>query len=784
MNKTDAVWILLTALVLSATSSCPGAESSTPSEMAIDNYSAANGLCWLVDLNKGWPVLGRMKRHLPLDAYRGAKDTIFTVALADSASPKPQVRKDSRDCLDAVYQLDAGRATLTINRLCPAILLDSPGKSVAFVSAAGPDYIAFSRNGKPVVYATSKLADLPAEAFSFDEPWILVWFGDSSPARAHIHRHDVEDERGVSKGPDGFNKEPNVVDIPVLLRLEHRVRSIQWNSQRGLVLNFAAEVGKLTAMPLAGGRLFLPEQTKQWAAGLPAEITEACRRWSARLSDFPVSVVESFVADPAGGTVTIKQRFKWNSFEDDWHSKSVKAAPIPPMLGLALTGGAPVHFFSAGRSVRPIDYNFMDTAGLAMAVEGVDKYEYKITNVNDLLRVPTHKPAVDGQTDAKLLQEKLEKHVGQMVDAGHIAPLFYIYGGIGGTWFSHFYWGTSSELAQALAMAYPYLSGPLKTEVVEYLKSEWKLKPPFEFDPRHYLSGTPRTPYELPWKEMSRHVTYALGREADYRRSDYLFSLYGVDAYLRLTGEPPDSNLRATALDLATQMLRKQDWAIMGPSRFRTIKDRHAVFYYNLQGAATYNRWLAGMIGFTRLAHRYGWADEEKLGYYLVAKLAMARVAQAHYVTQMYQRGLVRGRADSDNRTVLHIDTGCAVVGRGPMEVGVHQNQETPPFNDLVEEVGCLLGRYARSQCRIYLDQLDYSLPFWYISEAPKEQATEQRTTPLQYYSGNVLAQYWILGKRRSDFSHYLDTTRFLGDLYYIENLAAGIDSYTASAAK
>jgi hypothetical protein len=53
------------------------------------------------------------------------------------------------------------------------------------------------------------------------------------------------------------------------------------------------------------------------------------------------------------------------------------------------------------------------------------------------------------------------------------------------------------------------------------------------------------------------------------------------------------------------------------------------------------------------------------------------------------------------------------------MEVGVHQNQETPPFNDLVEEVGRLLGRYARPECRTYLDQLDYSLPFWYIGEAP-----------------------------------------------------------------
>ncbi|MCU0918118.1 MAG: hypothetical protein MUC88_26680 [Planctomycetes bacterium] len=112
------------------------------------------------------------------------------------------------------------------------------------------------------------------------------------------------------------------------------------------------------------------------------------------------------------------------------------------------------------------------------------------------------------------------------------------------------------------------------------------------------------------------------------------------------------------------------------------------------------------------------------------------------------------------------------------MEVGVHQNQETPLFNDLVEEVGRLLGRCAQAECRTYLSHLDYSLPLWYISEAPKEQATEHRTTPLQYYSGNVLAQYWILGKRGDEFARYLDTTRFSGDLYHIQNLAACLRSY------
>ena len=778
MNRAGAVLIALTALVLMQTYACDGSEAIySPSELAGDNFSTADGLCWLVELDKGWPALARIRRHLPLDVYRRTKDTIFTVAFADSDAPKPQAKKASWDCLRAAYQLDAGRAVLTVNRLSPAVLLESPGKSVTVNGKAGPNYVAFSRDGEPVVHSTTQLADLPPEAFSMDEPWVLIWFAGSAPGRAHVHRHDVEDERGVSKTHNGYNKEPNAVDLPVLLRLEHRVSSIRQDEHKGLTFNFPDAVGKLAVMPLAGGRLFLPAETKQWDTGLPTEVVRECRLWSARLKDFPVSVVESFAAQPASGKVTVKQRFQWSTFRDDWDSKAVKAAPVAPVLALALGSGVPVKFFSKGQIVQPVDYHFMDTAGLAMAIEGADEYEYEIAGLDKLLQVPGRRP-VPTEAGARLLQAKLERHIEQMVEAGHLAPLLYIYGGIGGTWFSHFYWATSAELAQALAMAHPYLSGSLQARVAEYVRSECAVNPSLKFDRGRYSSGRPRTPYELPQEDMSRQLNYALNREGDYRQSDYLFDLYGVDAYLRLTGERPSPGLRQKATESIMRMLRRQDWAVMGPARLRDIKDRHAVFYYNLQGAATYNRWLAGAIGFARLAHRYGWQEEEKLGYYLVGKLAMARIAQARYMPQMYQYGLVRGEAKNDNRTLLHIDTGCAVVGRGPIELGVHQNQEIPPFNDLVEEVGLLLGRYARAECKIYLDHLDYSLPFWYVSEAPKQQATEHRTTPLQYYNGNVLAQYWILGKRREDFTRYVDVTRFLGDLYYIQNLAAGIDSY------
>ncbi|MGB2819413.1 MAG: hypothetical protein WBF17_00425, partial [Phycisphaerae bacterium] len=614
------------------------------------------------------------------------------------------------------------------------------------------------------------------DALALSQPWLLVWFGTAAPLHGWPEPFDVENERGVSK--QWLQQAPPALDLPVLIRLEHKPASIRLNAGTDLELGFPRMVGKLAVMPLMGGKVLLPTETEGWSAGLPEEILARCRLWAAKLRDCPLTVEESFSADPDRGLLTVAQKFGWLSFDDDWKSPPVKAAPVPPMLALALAGGVDAEFFREGRKVAPVDYGLMDTPGRAMGIEGADAYEYRIGGLKELL-VRRPAPAAVAPA-ARPFQEKLARHVQQMVDAGSLRPLLYIYGGIGGTWFSHYYWPTSAELATALAEAHPYLPAQLQGKALAYLKDEWRRYPPLKFDPTRYTTGRLRTPYEFPWKEM-RQVAFAMQREERYRRSDFFHELYGIDACLTLTGEKPAPGLKDAATGLAGTFLARQDWAIMGPSRLHDERNRHAVFYYNLQGAATYNRYLAGAIGLTRLARRFGWKDVEPTGWYLLGKFAMARVGQARYVAAMHDAGLVRGQAGDDNRALLHIDPTCAVVGRGALETGVHQNQELPPFCDLTEEVGRLLGRHARAECGTYLDHLDRSLPLWYICEAPKQQATEHRTSPLQHYSGNVLAQYWVLGKTGEAFTRYVDTTRFLGDLYYIRNLAAAIDSFASA---
>lgn len=748
-----------------------------PAGLAAEKFRSGAGFSFRVAFVKGWPTLSHNTPLLPLEMYRGATSPVAAIAFADTAAPRPQM-EGGWEHRRATYALTGGKASLIVSRLSPAVLIESDRRNVALRWAAGPRHLAFVRGGKPIVAAAEKLAELKGDALAFSEPWLLVWFSSAAPLHGWPEPFDVENERGVSK--QWLQQAPPALDLPVLIRLEHKPASIRLNAGTDLELGFSRKVGKLALMPLMGGKVLLPAETQGWAAALPNDVLAGCRLWAAKLRDYPLTVQESFLVDADKGELTVAQKFGWLSFDDDWNSPPVKAAPVPPMLALAVGAGAHVKFFRDDKEVRPVDYHLMDTPGKAMGIEGADAYEYRIGGLKELLARRPGPAAV--APAARPLQEKLAGHVQEMVDAGPLQPLLYIYGGIGGTWFSHYYWSTSAELATALATAHPYLPTALQDKAVAYLKDEWRRFPPLKFDRARYTTGRLRTPYEFPWKEM-RQVAFAMQREERYRRGDCFHELYGIDACLTLTGEEPAGGLKDAASRLAGTFLARQDWAILGPSRLRDERNRHAVFYYNLQGPATYNRWLAGAVGLTRLAGRLGWKDIEPAAWYLLGKLAMARVAQARYVAAMHKAGLVRGAAGDDNRALLHIDPTCAVVGRGALETGVHQNQELPPFCDLTEEVGRLLGTCARAECKTYLDHLDRSLPLWYISEAPKQQATEHRTSPLQHYSGNVLAQYWVLGKTGEAFTRYVDTTRFLGDLYYIRNLAAAIDSFAAGEA-
>ena len=746
-----------------------------PSELARGAFQGEGGFSFRVEFADEEIVFKRTAPDLPLrgegmPAWMGEAYELFRLSPGPGAK-RIRVERNAWERQVGVYGVSSGEARVVLSRLTPAVLIDSPSRTVVLRNRA-PTRVAFLSGGEVV---SRNVEEFP-EKLALDEPWVLGWFGKATPYRNYPEVADLDDEHtGADKVSLGKRRPANL-DMPLLFRLEHKPKAIRSDGS-AVALEFEESAGKVAVMPLFGGKGLSPEETEEWTRQLPDKVIEQCRLWSQRLRDYPLSVKETFAVDAENDVLSIGQEFTWESFRDDWGTPPVKVAAVPPMLGLALGGGVPVTFHQDGREVQPADYNLMDTPGKAMGIEGADSYEYRIRGLSEYL-LYQRKPATLAR-ETEHLRTKLEKHIREMVDAGHLAPLFYVYGGIGSDTAAYFYWSSSADLAKAMRAAFPYVSNELQGQVREYLKEEWRINPPFQVNTDLYFKGANRAPYEMPWEEMN--LVAAWNREKALRQSRLFGDLYGVHAYMKITGERPDAAaMKEQVGKLTSELLQTQDWALCGPVKPRIIRggffDPYS--YYRRNGQSTYNSWLAGAIGMVRIAKEFGWKEEEELGWYLFGKLAIARIGQARYTAELHRLGLVRGDEKQDWRTLVHIDRETAIVLRGSVFSVVREDQEIPPFIDLVEEVGRLLGKHAREECRMYLDNLDESMPLWWISEAPKQSASEQRLCPLQHKSGNVLAQHWILGKTRENFRRYVDTTRFKGDFYYIENLAALIDSY------
>ena len=791
MRTTLATSTALSLLVLTASaSSAERAVPGTPTRTA-EAPQTATGLSLRVDVAPGQVTLRRPQdlithtRGLP-GVYRGATDPLLAVALAEGNVEQAEgswVHKDYR------HTGPAGTARVIVSRLSPAVLMELPETTLRLVPAGAaaspgtrerdlpadapavgklPRYLAAVEGGRAVVRRVSDL-NQPA-SLRLDEPWVLVWFGPDTAARGHAEICDVDSKAGTHKALMGEPRGP--LDVPLLLRWEHRPSAVRVQGGE-VVFAFAEAVGKVAVMPLFGRRVWLPEETEAWRSALPEQVVRQCRLWSRWLRDFPLTVTETYEVEQSGDVLGLEEAFQWISLEDDWQTPPVKAAPVPPMLAVALGGNVPVSFLVGGKTVRPADGNLMDFAGKMMAVEGAEGYECRLEKLGQYLWQPSQPVSV--VTEARPLQSRLEKQVAEMVASGHLRPLFVNHGGPG-SWNASWYWVGTPETAHALARALPYLSAELQHRVREYVQAEWQQYPPLELDGRYYTEGAPREPYELDNVEQRRGVVRS--RDEWYRRRNFWLDLYRIDAAASVIGGlPVDAKLRDRAAALAAELAGHLDWAILGPVRLRQLRSPQEARFTTLQGSAAYNAWLAGAIGLARLARKHDWQDQQRLASLLAGKLALARIAQARYVEEMHRMGSVRGKPEDDYRAVSHVDERCTIVRWGPLTTGVAEDQEFPPFIDLVPEVGRLLADYARPPCAVYLEYLDHAAPYWYLSEAPKQSATEHHLCPLWHQSGNVPAQAWILGKRGKEFGRYVDVTRFRGDLFAMENLVTAIEA-------
>ncbi len=282
-------------------------------------------------------------------------------AVATQFSPLPGVRPTSVRASSSEPGWQRAPFALIQTELSPATLFHCELKHLSFFTGlaghglGAPTFAAYGADGGPRIATNSSKLDTSA----MNECWVLVWFA----------------------GAKGWTN----WDSPWAVFLQRRPSAMRLDAD-GLHLDFPGPAGDAVLMPLYGD--YRPPQqgrevpdagpapakkikTWEWSKFLPRDLLMRVRYWAGATREFPLDCEDSFSADEAQDTVTIRQRIHWHSIADDWRTKHLKFAPVSPPLGLATRDEKSLITIS-----RPaVDLDYATADGPYFGVENADVFD-------------------------------------------------------------------------------------------------------------------------------------------------------------------------------------------------------------------------------------------------------------------------------------------------------------------------------------------------------------------------------------------------------------------------
>ena len=189
-----------------------------PSALASGAFRGEGGFSFRVEFADSEIIFKRTVPDLPqkgegMPAWLGEAYVLFRVS-PGQRTKKISVQKNAWDHQIATYNVSGGGARVVLSRLTPAVLIDSPARSVAF-HRRGPVYVAFISGGKVIAGSVGDLGG----SVKLDEPWVLGWFGGSSPYRNYLDVADLDDEHVGADKVALSKRRPVRLDLPLLFRL-------------------------------------------------------------------------------------------------------------------------------------------------------------------------------------------------------------------------------------------------------------------------------------------------------------------------------------------------------------------------------------------------------------------------------------------------------------------------------------------------------------------------------------------------------------------------------------
>jgi len=138
----------------------------------------------------------------------------------------------------------------------------------------------------------------------------------------------------------GFRAQPEIRDMPQLIVLTRKPHRIYCKD--GIQFSFGEEGFRaLLTSRLWGIRRLAPGQTVDWRDGIPESAVRTARQWSRAFLSYPIDCDE--IGWLENDDVILADRYRYKIIESDWAVEPLVLAPLPPVLSLAQSVGAPIH---------------------------------------------------------------------------------------------------------------------------------------------------------------------------------------------------------------------------------------------------------------------------------------------------------------------------------------------------------------------------------------------------------------------------------------------------------
>jgi len=651
------------------------------------------------------------------------------------------------------------------------------------------------------------------------ENWVLMWFGADSYLWSSTY--PLFPNRGFASWyPGAYMYDPShwifKVDIPVLVVFDTKPQSLIVDPAGGIELNYGNSASKQIAfMPLLGQKYpFVsasdaengsdPKQTTElWSTSLPSEITQLSREWYNRLGKFPESVSETYTFDTNNNQLSVTDTFSYRDLGFGQHY-----APIAPVVTLAKNGGMPIQF------VGNPQLNTSVTTLRIGPVAGIDNrtsYEYVVSGLDTY--TAQNRIFINTGSEPSWVITKLQQEVSTVEQAGHLAPWWPYLGKFNPLFPDRAIWSFPWETQYYLSNTRDVLSNAAATNLDSYLQSEEQAYDMVTYGRKvSYVNNVQTVPYNTGTRRETSFIDTAMTPDDigySYHRMSVkpLMNLYALAGFYTNTGDTADLGTSGSYTqqwtqikDIAKPYMLVSDWATMTFAPYdRNLGDDIR------WGTLTSNEAVAGSIGLARLGTLVGDAESEQVGYYLLAKSLISRLAQEKITKHLYATAQLRNPTPADwmvQTSRNYGENGDAQLWqrnwtsylsdiRKPIRFDqfgvVLKDQHSEGFRDrrllayanITPELGRFLAQYALPEVTEWVRINEENNGTWFEAYSDSYLGKENSYNIPDNAYEIFMVKAWVLGETADQLAKYLDVPWVpLGDYYYINKLAETIRAY------